>query len=184
MPEIWNWLLPSASDGLLRRQAGLVLAICLCLIVVLATLAVFWRLTRDLEIKTVFSFCGLGLLLAGLIALVHAGQVVAAAWLLAGGMLAGITLLVGLYGTDGPIMAWYLSPILVLAGVAGMPAALAAALFAAVVIWLSALAQQAGRYAPPWSELPFHRMYVTFNVPVMTALYVLTALAAGVALRP
>ena len=81
-------------------------------------------------------------------------------------------------------MAWYLVPLLVLSGIAGAGAALGAALFAAAIIWLSALAQQAGRYTPPWSEIPFHPMYVTFNAPTMTALYLLTALVAGVFFTP
>jgi hypothetical protein len=180
MPEIWTFLLPSTSDVLVRRQAELVIVTCLFLIATLAALGVMWRWTRDLERNTVLGFSGLSLLLAGLIALAHAGQALAAAWILAGGLLALFSAIVGLYGTDGPIMAWYLAPILLLAGVAGIWAALGAAALAAAVIWLSALAQQSGRYAPPWSEMPFHRMVVTFNVPTMTALYLLAALIAGV----
>jgi hypothetical protein len=177
-------LLPPASEVVWRRQAELVIGACLFLIAMLAALLVFWRLSRDLEIKTVLAFGGLGVILAGLIALAGAGQPVAAAWILAGGSLAIITAFVGLYGTDGPVMAWYLVPILLLAAIGGRWAALGTALFATVVIWLSALAQQAGRYTPPWSELPFHRMYVTFNVPIMSALYWLTALMAGIAWAP
>ena len=96
MPEIWTRLLPVTSDALLRRQAELVIVTCLFLIAILTALVVFWRLTRDLEIKTVLGFSGLGLLLAGLIALAHAGHAAAAAWALAGGMLALVTVIVGL----------------------------------------------------------------------------------------
>ena len=183
MPEILDWLLPAASDAIVRRQAAVVVVAGLCLMATLAALAVFWRLTRDLEGKTALVFGGLGLILAGVVALAHAGQALLAGWLLAGGMLAVVSLLVGLYGTDGPVMAWFLAPILVLAGVAGIWAALGAGVYAAGIIWLSALAQQSGRFVPPWSEAAFHRMVVTFNVPVMTALYLLAALTAGAIFR-
>ena len=179
MREILAWVLPAASDAMVRRQAAVVVVACLCLMATLAALAVFWRLTRDLESKTALVFGGLGLVLAGDVALAHGGHGLLAGWLLAGALLAIVSLIVGLYGTDGPVMAWFLAPILVLAGVAGIWAALGAGVYAAAVIWLSALAQQSGRFVPPWSEAAFHRMVVTFNVPIMTALYLLTAVTAG-----
>jgi hypothetical protein len=184
MREIWSLLLPATSDIGLRREAGLVIAVCLFLMAMLVALIVFWRLTRDLENNTMWGFGCLSAILVSLVVLTHGGQARLAAWGLIGGMLALIAVIVYLYGTDGPVMAWFLAPILMAAGIAGFWGALAVATIASVTIWLSAVAQQFGWYTPPWSTLPFHRMYLTFNVPTITALYLLAAIMAGMTIAP
>jgi len=184
MGEVWSLLLPPTSDAVLRRQASLIVAVCLLLIVIQVALIVLWRLTHDLENRTVLGFCVVSAVLIGLIGLVHGGQVVPAGWGLVIGMTAFLTAEVYLYGIGDVFVAWYLTPILVAASLAGVWGAMGVAVVASAVVWLGAAAQMVGRHTPPWSTLPYQQMYLTFNAPIMSALYLLVACMAGLAFAP
>jgi hypothetical protein len=176
----WEWLLPATEDVLLRGQAGLVIAACLGLALAAFALVLTWAVTGDLERRTVVGAVVLTLMLTGIGSLARGGRVLLAAGALIALLTLIITAVVTTYGLASVGASAYVLPIALAACALGLGAGLGVAGVSAAIAWLLAWGERAGWRKP---LLQTHVYHLTFNAPVLTVLFLLTALVTGVRSR-
>lgn len=174
--DLWLHLLPVTDDVVVRSRIGLIVTTCLVFVLIMCFMIATWWLSGDLQRETVWFSVIFLLILSGISFLAYATYWVAASWLL----IICLTLLMAAdtyyFGVSSPSLAAYSVPILISAFTLGLTAALCLAFFIILVIWLCAFSELTEWYQP---QLPKARSHRTFNAPLMTVIFFLIALLAG-----
>jgi hypothetical protein len=169
-------MLPSTESSLARGRAGLVLATSLAVSGAIVFLILAWLISGDLQWQTVVAGAVFVALLAGVAGLARAGRTTTATWTLVGLLTLVITADVVPFGVGSLAAAGYVIPIVIAACGLGLGAGLGVAAFGAAVAWMVAGTTTAGWYQP---LVPLEISHLTFNAPVLTAIFGTVALVTG-----
>lgn len=174
--DLWLYFLPVTDNIVVRDRIGLLVTTCLTLALIMCLMMAIWWLSGDLQRETVWFSIIFFLVLSGISYLAYATYLLLASWIL----VLCLTLLVAAdtyyFGVSSPSSVAYTIPILVSAFNLGLTAALCLAFLIVLVIWLSAFGELTEWYQPQLSKARSHR---TFNAPLMTVIFFVIALLAG-----
>lgn len=170
-----RWL-PATTDPLLTGRARLILATCVGLILAVWALVLVWLLSGDLQIETVFVMIVFSIMLIGIAVVSRSGRVMLAAWLLI--VLLGLAIVsdVAYYGVGAPGIFAFVLPIVLAACLIGLAGGMITAVVGTLVAWGAALGAMQG-----WLDVavPFQMDHLTFNAPLISIIFLLTALIVG-----
>ena len=169
-------LLPTTNDPLLAGRAKLILATCVGLVLAAWGLALTWLISGDLQIETVVVMIVLSIMLLGITVVSRSGRTALAAWLLIA-LLGLITIYdAAYYGIGTPDIVSFVLPIILAACLIGLTAGMITAVIGAIVTWGIAVGAMQG-----WLEVavPFQMDHLTFNAPLISIIFLLTALIVG-----
>jgi hypothetical protein len=170
-----RWL-PNTTDPILMGRAKLILATCVGLIPAAWGLAVTWLISGDLQIETVIVMIVFSVMLLGIVAVSRSGRTGLAAWLLIA-LLGLVTIYdAAYYGIGTPDIVSFVLPIILAACLIGLTAGMITAAIGAIVTWAIALGAMQGWLAV---AIPFQMDHLTFNAPLITIIFLLTALIVG-----
>lgn len=170
-----RWL-PNTSNSLLLGRAKLILATCVGLILAVWGLVLVWLLSGDLQIETVIVMIIFSAILLGLVWVSRSGRVMLAAWLLI--VLLGLAILSDFtyYGLGAPGIFAFVLPIVLAACLIGLAGGMITAVVGTLIVWGVTVAAQQG-----WLDLavPFQLDHLTFSAPLISIVFLLTALIVG-----
>lgn len=170
-----RWL-PSTTDPLLTGRAKLILATCVGLILAVWALVLVWLLSGDLEIETVIVMIVFSIMLIGIAIVSRSGRVMLAAWLLI--VLLGLAILsdAAYYGLGAPGIFAFTLPVVLAACLIGLTGGMIIAVIGTLAAWGVAIGAMQG-----WLDVsvPFQMDHLTFNAPLISIVFLLTALIVG-----
>lgn len=170
-----RWL-PNTTDPLLNGRARLILMACVGLILAVWGLALTWLISGDQEIETVIVAIVFSIVLLGIVAVSHSGRIMLAAWLLI--VLLGMVVLSDFvyYGLGAADIFAFILPIILASCLTGLVGGMLTAVGGVLATWGTAIAAMQG-----WLKVltPFQMDHLTFNAPLISIVFLLTALIAG-----
>ena len=170
-----RWL-PVTTDPLLTGRAKLILATCAGLIIAVWSLVLMWLLSGDLQAVTVIVAIAFSVMLLCIMVVSRSGRTALAAWLLI--VLLGLVTVFDAtyYGIGAPDIVVFVLPIVLAACLIGLAAGMIMAVLGAIVTWGLAVGAMQG-----WLEvaIPFQIDHLTFYAPVISIIFLLTALIVG-----
>jgi hypothetical protein len=171
-------LIPASAAPLVQARAKVLVATCLALAAAIVALLLYWIVFSWLEqIETVVIGLFLVLILAGIIALVKSGRVVAAAWTLTVFMLLLNLANMLDYGISSTASAGFIIAILLAAFTLGPALGLGTAFLGSVAVFAIALAASTGQLQ---TQLPYQESTLSFDAVVLTLIYLLVGLLCAV----
>jgi hypothetical protein len=170
-----RWL-PNTTDPLLAGRAKLILATCVGLILAVWGFVLTWSISSDLQAVTVAVAIAFSLMLLSVAVVSRSGRITLAAW--------ALTVILGLvtiydtayYGIGAPDIVFFVLPIILAACLIGLTVSMIMAVIGAIVTWGLAVGAMQG-----WLQMaiPFQMDQLTFNAPLISIVFLLTALIVG-----
>ena len=170
-----RWL-PITTDPLLAGRARLILATCVGLIVAVWSLALIWLISSDLQAVTVVVAVAFSIMLLGIVIVSRSGRITLAAWVLIS-LLGLVTIYdAAYYGISAPDIVFFVLPIVLAACLNGLAAGMITAVVGTLATWIIAIGALQG-----WLKvvIPFQIDHLTFYAPLVSIIFLLTALIVG-----
>lgn len=171
-------MLPQTSSPTTRARARIIVTTSLFISAAMLALILYWIATRSFEdIETIVAAVILGFILAGVIDLVRRGHINAGAWILTSLMILLNLANMASYGIATTSSAAYIIAILLAVFGIGLGAGWSVTFLGCVSVFIIAWLSSIGQLQ---TTIPFQESNLTFDAPVLSLIFLLTAaLASG-----